>query len=259
MSDTRGAAAVKARPARIDPRLRERRVAVKREAGRKRLHRLLMVLGAFAAVGVVVVISFSPLADVDDVEVEGATRSDVEAIRDAVDLQGQSMMWLDIDAAVKRVEALPWVDTVTIERGWPATLHVRVNERIAVGWISLGESIALIDGTGRVLGVQPADAEDRPRVELTGVGTVPSPGAAIDAVAAADVAARLTDALATRAVVVQAEPLVVFLDDGTEVRLGDARDVAEKIAAADAVLGARDGTPFRYIDVRVPSAPAVGV
>lgn len=246
-------------PARIDPRLRDRRVAVKREAGRRRLNRLLMVLGALGVVGLVVALSFSALTDVDHVEVEGATHTDTAAVRAAAGLAGASMMWLDPDAAATRVQALPWVDTATIRRGWPGTVHVVVKERTAVAWIALGASVALVDGTGRVLGTQPADAVGRPRVELTGTATVPSPGKTLASANAADVAARLTEPLSTRAVVVQAEPLVVFLDDGTEVRLGDSRSIPEKIEAADAVLAARGDAPFRYIDVRVPTAPAVGV
>lgn len=243
---------------RIDPRLRERRVAVQRAAGRKRLRRLLVGLAVIAGLAALAAATFTPLADVDTVVVAGAAHTGADPVRDAAAVAGRPVLWFDADAAAARVEALPWVDTATVHRELPATVRIEVRERTPIAFVALDGYSVLVDERGRVLTTIAPDAVDRPRVELTAVGTVPAPGATLEHLAAVDVAARLTGPLAERARVVQGEPLVVFLDDATEVRLGDATDVAQKIEAADAVLHARGDAPFRYIDVRVPSAPAVG-
>jgi hypothetical protein len=46
--------------------------------------------------------------------------------------------------------------------------------------------------------------------------------------------------------------------DGPEVRLGLPQRVVAKGRAALAVLASSAGSPPRYIDVRVPSAPVAG-
>ena len=39
---------------------------------------------------------------------------------------------VDVDAITAAVDALPWVDTVEVRRVWPDTLHVTVNEQVAL-------------------------------------------------------------------------------------------------------------------------------
>jgi cell division protein FtsQ len=214
--------------------------------------------GVLLGLALIAALFASPVLDVDDIDVAGSTHTDVALVRDAAGVDGDGLLMLDTGAAERRVEALPWVADATVVRAWPGTVKITVTERVAVARIALGPQVALVDETGRVLGVVAPETPDLPRVELTAVGEVPVPGATIEQTTAAIVAAGLTGPLAERAQVVQGDPLVVVLDNSTEVRLGDASDVVAKIAAADAVLRQRGDAGFTYIDVRVPSAPAVG-
>ena len=59
----------------IDPRIRARRILVKRDEDRSRLSRLIIVLGLLAVVAGSVAALRSPLLDVDHVRVAGARRT----------------------------------------------------------------------------------------------------------------------------------------------------------------------------------------
>jgi hypothetical protein len=80
---------------------------------------------------------------------------------------------------------------------------------------------------------------------------------------AARVAAALTDGLRERVVAVEIDegdtPVVrLRLASGPEIRMGRPTGLGDKVRAAAAVLAALGKTPAQYIDVQVPSAPAVG-
>ena len=75
---------------RIEPRLRERRVAVKRAATRKRLKWVLIVVGVIAIVVATLAVLGSGLFAIDDVQVEGAVYTDPAALEAVVeDLRGR--------------------------------------------------------------------------------------------------------------------------------------------------------------------------
>ena len=134
----------------IDPRLRQRRIAVRRAEGRRRLRVVMTVIlvllvgtGAYAA-------TQSPLLDLDAVEVSGVLGSEADAVRDAAGLaNGTPMTELDLDAALGSVMALPWVATATIDRNWPGTVAIDVERRVAVAVLPTGDGASiLIDAEG---------------------------------------------------------------------------------------------------------------
>jgi len=124
----------------IDPRLRQRRIAVRRAEGRRRLRVVMTVIlvllagtGAYAA-------TQSPLLDLDTVDVSGAFGSEAEAVRDAAGLvPGTPMIELDLDTAVEAVVGLPWVAGATIDRNWPGSVAIDVERRIAVAVLPTGD------------------------------------------------------------------------------------------------------------------------
>lgn len=244
--------------ARIEPRLRDRLVTVKREQGRRRLRRAAWIAAAVAAVALGVSTLWSPLLDVDRVTVQGATHVSAAEVRAAARLGGCGVAFCDTGAAAARVERLPWVDTARVDTSWPDGARVVVTERIPVAHIPLlnGE-VVQVDGDGRVLAVGPATLST-PHVELRGVSNIGAPGARVSPVAPAAVAAQLPPSLLDRTVAVVASPLALVIDNGVEVRVGDTDRLPEKLGAANAVLGDLGETKVAYIDVRVPSAPAVG-
>ena len=66
----------------------------------------------------------------DQVQVEGHIRTPIKDINAALNVtQGTPIFDLDLKDLKKRIAALPWIKTVTIERHLPATLFIRVTEK----------------------------------------------------------------------------------------------------------------------------------
>lgn len=121
--------------------------------------------------------------------------------------------------------------------------------------------VALLDGTGRVLGI----VKEQPKgtVAVVAEDKVPRPGQLAGA--------GLRDALAvlqslSRPLAAQADRVTrlpgkragyeVTLKDGVTIRFGDTAQLRQKVTAAEAVY-AVEKAPGTVIDVRVPRAPAV--
>lgn len=243
----------------IDPRVRERRVAVLRARGRRRLRALLVLVGF----GIVLVAGWlvveSPLLDVDQVLVAGANRTDADDLRRAAGIdRGSPIVFVDTDGTRSRLEALPWVAGASVVRSWPDEVRITVTEREPTSFARAPNGVTLLlDASGRVL----ARGEPVPAglPELIGLTGFPGAGEWITPRRAARVVTQLPEALRSRlaAVVIGGDQATLRLLDGPEIRLGPMIEIEAKAAAAIAVLGALD-RPVAYIDVRVPSAPAAG-
>lgn len=247
----------------MDPRIRRRRVEVRRHEGRRRL-RILVGCVAVAGVATAAVgAGRSPLFDVDYVDVRGADRTPRLAVVAAGRLTGHPAM-LDVDTATvaRRVEALPWVGEATATREWPGTVRVDVVERRPAAVLPAGEGRwALADVTGRVLAVGP----DKPP-GLPVIGNVPAPGEPGTTLGRAaepslEVAASLSPELRSRiadvAAVEGGEVELQLVPPGGVVRLGPPVDLEEKLRVLATVLARADLAGLVSIDVRVPSAPAL--
>jgi cell division protein FtsQ len=245
----------------IDPRLRARRIAVRRDEGRRRLRRLTG-LGVVAAVALLALgVTRSPVLDVDRVRVAGATHTSIDAVQRATGIKRHAPMTdVDLDRARAGVLALPWVRSVSITRRWPGSVLVVITERTAVAAVLAGaDGFALVDGDGRVLERNPAPPPGY--LLLANVPLAGPPGSTIgegasDALAVARV---MPESLRPKVstVEVQADGVVLRLVDGGVVRLGPATDLDPKLRAADTVLTAVDMTNLCAVDVRVASAPSL--
>ena len=245
----------------IDPRVRARRIAVRREEGRKRLKRL----GVLASVAVVVVLALaitrSPVLDVDRVVVDGSVHTPADVVQRATGIARHAPMTdVDLDRARRAVLALPWIRTVSIQRQWPSTIKVKVTERVAVAAVSAPPAgFALVDGDGRVL---ETSATPPPGfVLLANVAAPGPPGSTIDSSAAdaLTVARLLPPSLRAKVagVAVGGDGVTLQLGGGGVVKFGAATDVAAKLQAADTVLSEADLTDLCAVDVRVPAAPSL--
>jgi cell division protein FtsQ len=245
----------------IDPRLRARRISVRRDAGRRRLRRLGWLGAIAAAIVLAVGVTRSPVLDVDRVQVSGATHTSADTIRTATGIKKHEPM-TDVDLAKARagVLALPWVKTVSIKRNWPASVSVVVTERTAIAVIAAGPAgFALVDGDGRVLELSPAPTPGY--VMLANLPVPGAPGTTIDA-SAGDVLAVarvLPPTLREKVSTVVAEPdgVALRLVAGGVVHLGPATDLAVKLRDADTVLAEVDTKNLCAVDVRVPGAPSL--
>ena len=247
----------------MDPRIRRRRVEVRRDEGRKRLRILLGCAGVVAAALAAVGVSRSPLLDVDYVQVRGAEQTGRLQVVAAGGLDGHPAR-LDIDTAdvVRRVEALPWVLSASARLQWPGTVQVDVVERRPAAVLPAAQGQwALADITGRVLQVGP----DKP-AGLPVIGAVDPPERAgqrvsAQAVASLRVAAALPADVRQRVADVAAvsggEVELQLVPPGGVVRLGRPEELEPKLAALATVLARADLARIRVIDVRVPEAPAL--
>lgn len=249
-------------PARVvhDPRMRARRVEVTRSAGRRRMRRVKAVLAVICAVVWGLVALRSPLLDVDRVQVVGAERVDVAAVRAAArsTTPGTPMHEVDPGRAREGVAALPWVDEVRVTKLWPGTVRIVITERHEVAAVEHPDGWSLVDADGRVL----VTIDDEPDLPALPGEREAAPG---DRLGAEDrralaVLGALPATLrsATDATATGPDGLELVLDDGFRAVLGDGGDLAAKARAVEAVRQ-HAGSPEDgcRIDVRVPTAPVL--
>lgn len=264
----------------IDPRIRARRISVRRDEGRRRLRRLAALGGLVVLVGAGVALAQSPVLDVDRVVVTGADRTPGAAVVDASGvLTGDALITVDRADVRRSVERLPWVEHAEVERAWPGTLRIVVRERTPVAVVAVaGRRWGVVDGTGRVLEVveepppelvrlEGVRAHDEPGTEVARVGSGPlrvlaalPPGLAgrVRAVSVGDdgaltlVVARGEQAPDAGAAAGGSEE-----EPGIDVRFGPATDVAAKLVALATVLDQAGGDDIETVDVRVPSVPVL--
>lgn len=246
--------------AEIDPRIRARRIEVRRDAGRRRLQRLVdLGVVAVVALGFLGAL-WTPLLDVDEVRVTGAahTGADVVLARSGVEV-GARLSAVDLGTAGRRIAELPWVQEVRLHRGVGGVVAIEVVERAAVAVVGSGAAAALVDRDGRVLGPAAGAADVGPVVALVGTAPAPPPGRFLEA-AAADalvVAERLQAALPGAISTLQLEDLTGTLATGGAVRFGDATQLDAKLRSLRTVLDQVDLTCLARIDLGLPGTPVL--
>jgi cell division protein FtsQ len=245
----------------IDPRIRARRIAVRREEGRRRLRFLIWCAAGLAVLGAGVVATRSPLLDVDTVEVSGDVQTGRRQTLEALGVaEGDLMLEVDPGAAARRLERLPWIASATVRRQFPSTVTVVVVERrVAAAVPAAGERWALVDATGHVIDVLVEPPPDIVRVlgvrPVTGAGDrLPAP--ARDALT---VAGAVPPPLRPRVPEVVSGPhgLELRLTPQGVVRFGPAAAVGPKFQALATLLERVDLADVAVIDLRVPDAPVL--
>lgn len=244
----------------VDARLRERRVEVRRNEGRRRLQRLSAAAIVIAILALGYGVTRSPLLAVRKLRLEGASQVNEAQVRQASGIHsGVAMIDVDTSAAQRRLEALPWVDTAHVQREWPGEVRVTLTERTPVAQVVVGSSWYLIDDTGRVL-----DKTAARRVDLATVKGVAAaqPGKVL---AHSDV---LVPVVTRMPVVVQEAVDHVSLVKGSVVQLtllgggvatfGGADHLSAKYVSLTTML---DHLPQLHkgctLDVSVPEAPTL--
>lgn len=247
----------------MDPRIKARRIEVRRHEGRRRLQRLaelgivLLVVAGFAAA------LRSPLLDVDQIAVRGAERTGAEAVVAALGIErGDQLIDVNLSRAGADVAALPWVSEVTLHRSVDGTIEVAVREREPVALVQAGGVELLVDADGRVLG--PADrrpADSSPLVRIRGIEGPLQPGAHVDE--------ELAGALAMAAALRTAVPGVVSelgggagdlratLSAGGEALFGDAGRLDAKVRSLATMVEQVDLGCLDELDLRLPGSPVL--
>jgi cell division protein FtsQ len=247
----------------IEPRLRARRVEIRRAARRHRrrvamgVTSLLLLLGAAAGA------LYSPLLDVDHIRVAGAYHLGAGEVARVSGLRrGDRLFDLDPARAAAKVEGIPWVRDARVERRWPDGVVIRVTERTPVATVATSSGTKRVITTGGVVAGRATGFDVAlPTVSLeTGVPKVGShlAPAVADAVEMVGALPGTVKRMMTGATVTATGDVTVQLAPSGEIRFGRAEQVSEKYLAAETLLGgAVQLQRLCRVDVRIPSAPTL--
>jgi cell division protein FtsQ len=191
---------------------------------------------------------------INQVNVTGQHFASDSDIYDAIDLTNvRTFAAFDSEAALKRIERIPWIDKAQITRVYPGTLDIVVRERTpSIVW-TRGNETYLVDATGRVLGPTPVASNwALPRVVGEGATDDATPMlAALRQYPEIEKQYAYGERIAERR-------WRIVLKSGTMIDLGADREIEglQEIANASAAAPALKGKPM-IIDVRTPGRIAL--
>lgn len=242
----------------IEPRLRDRRNAVRRAAGRKRLRWVVVVAAVVVVVVAVLAVLGSPLfsIDADELTVTGAVYTDPERL-DAVidDLVGTPVLVADTRAAEAELESIAWVESARVRTHFPRGASIEIRERRPLATYQGPDGrFRVIDRAGRVLDV--LDGQPIAYMLITGpdpidleAGAFAPPGYAAAAELVQALTATVRGQVTSIDVTADGSQLGVFLADGLEVRFGAANDLLVKLVRLENVLPSAIEDGARLVDV----------
>ncbi|HEY8092847.1 MAG TPA: FtsQ-type POTRA domain-containing protein [Acidimicrobiales bacterium] len=253
----------------VDPRLRARRIQVRRDEGRKRL-RWALVAGVVAAllIGAGLVLE-SPVFSVNDVEVTGAAYTDPVRLQQVVaDLDGASLLGADLGRAEATLAADPWVKRVRVERRPLRGVRIEIVERVpATTYMGTDQRWRVLDADGRVLAVlDPPGSKPTDPLELTLAAPGPDlePGATVPAAlaGASSIIPRLPADLRARTCslgVSEVGRLQMTMCDGFVIDLGSPERLRDKLVTTIFVLNTRaeDVAASSGLNVGDPERPVL--
>lgn len=257
-------------PARRPRTAAQARAAMERRARvRTRLRIAAAAVLLSAAVGAWIVVPASDVFRIRHLEVTGTSAVGDLDVRDRIDplLTGRTVFTVDEDALARRIEELPFVRDVRVERHLPGGLQLHVSEYrpLALGYASGAGGDAgdfwLVAHDGRILAeANPEEWTGRiPTVELREERI--RPGDRVGGEASLQLlAARARDS-AVAFDVVRSDRFTISarLVDGIDVRFGRPTQLLLKVAVLERALelADRNGEELRYVDVSVPGKPAI--
>ena len=244
-------------PVPMDPRIRARRVEVRRGEMRRRRRVFLSSLALVSVLGGGFGLTRSALFDVDNIKISGRERAPRDSLLQAAGLARRTQL-TDVEPGhiEESLERLPWVRSAEVERRWPGTIAITLVEHLPVAIAPAGDAWAEIDAEGDVLAIN--DSPDPTLPILDGVKPA-AVGERVAAVGAVRVASLLPDALRPMVSSVRAEgsSVELLLEPRGRAVLGSADDLGEKLTAVQTVLAAVEPGSVSVLDVRVPTAPVL--
>ena len=214
---------------------------------------------------------WSPLLQVDRVTVMGGMHTTTRAVVEAAAIAPEAnLLFVPGPAIARRVERLPWVKSARVDRKLPGTVQIRITERRPALLLTDGVLSYRLDASGRVLTGGGAPGQRLPVLvtpvdPAAGAGGGLQPGTQLrgdEIRAALDTYRALPQGVRRRLRALFAptpERITLSLVTGTTVRWGSATAAAAKSGVLRALLRRLDVAEAApaYIDVRVPSSPAV--
>ncbi|MDQ0821763.1 cell division protein FtsQ [Arthrobacter sp. V4I6] len=224
---------------------------------RKRI--VLSTIGVIAALVAAIVLAavYTPLLALRTVTVEGTKLLSAEQVQAALaPLQGKPLPQIGDEDVTALLQPLVQIKAVTIQARPPATLAVRITERVPVAKLKQRDGLQLVDVEGIALSATTGDAPVALPVIDAGEGVLAAElFHAITGVLGAlpaDVLARLSDASAK-----SADAVELKLVDGQTIIWGNAgeKELKARVLAALLKVPADPKNPVRIYDVSVPRHP----
>ena len=245
--------------------MKQRRIEVARQEGRRRLKILIAIASVLGLTGSAFIAVRSPFLDVDRLAITSGPHTSPADVTAAAGVpKHRALIDVDTAAVARRVRTLPWVRSVRVRKQWPATIRIDVVERVPAAAVpAAAGGWALVDGGGRVLarvGAPPPDLAavvDVPPVGAPGTNVWQSVRSSLA------VAAALPRSLVARVAGVGPAPggeVQLHLRPQGIAQLGPPTDLAAKLSAVVVLL---DHVPLvtnagvAVVDVRVPTTPVV--
>lgn len=186
---------------------------------------------------------------VQRIRTEGHDQASAEAIHSAVGVElGDPIFSVDLSAVLERVQAIDWVESVTVERHLPSTLRVSIVERAPVALWQRNQRLVMVDRAGVEVGAEPA-TEFAHLPIVVGDGALLQMPPLLDAMAADPVLSRRVQA----AIWIGGRRWTLHFDNGLEAKLPEA-----EVEAAWARLVREIGDhglleePIASVDLRLP-------
>ena len=245
-----------------DSRWASRRKVVATNASRNKKRLLVLAGSVFGVIACVLVVLASPIVGVRKIDVEGVRYMNADLVTSVKkSLLGKSVLTVDTNAAERRLEGDPWVDSVRIRTYFPSRLTIEIVERVPVAWfIGVDNRARIVDQDARVLAVE--TGQPTAYLQITGVGANLAPGGSAGDIyrAAAQLAKALPDELLKVVLNVgTAGPnqLTMTLRSGTLVNFGQPVDVQKKLIALVVLLRRQDSKQIISIDLTNTDVPTV--
>ena len=248
----------------IEPRLRQRRIGVRRAESRRRLRWLFAAAAVLVVVIAVLAVLGSSLFAVKDVSVSGNVYTDSAQLQAVVDdLTGTPVLRVDTLAAEKQLESIPWVEDARVTTKFPNSATIEIRERTPlVAMLGADGMTRVLDRDGRVLDL--IEGQPVALVWISGPGTLDTGlggTAPIGYSSAASLVTKLTPTIRSRVDSMMVTPdgsdlrlILDGVDDNgqIEVRFGSAigdSDQIEKLVRLERKLEDLGSDPVSVIDV----------
>ena len=156
----------------IEPRLRQRRIGVRRAESRRRLKWVLVAGLVLAVVVAALAVLGSSLFAVKNVDVSGNVYTDAAQLQAVVDdLTGTPVLRVDTLAAEEQLESIPWVEDARVTTKFPDSATIEIRERTPlVAMLGTDGETRVLDRDGRVLDL--IEGQPVALVWISGPGTL---------------------------------------------------------------------------------------
>lgn len=207
----------------------------------------------------------SPVFEVREVTVTGNRYMPAEKIISVSGIvTGENIFKINLQQAAGRVEIIPMLKSVEMDRELPSRVVIRVVERSPLALLPAGEGFIQVDADGVYL--QKGSPSDRNLPVITGVKAgVPPPGQPVRAdglTGSIKVIREMPADLIPELSEVNIDPqgnVIIYTMDGVQCRMGRIEEMAEKGLKLSWVLGElkNKNKKIEYVDLSYVGSPVV--